>query len=120
MQRLLQDETYYRGQVDSTLNGKHYRSNDTSHPRTVRFFRDFFGYAGSLKVFTDGERSEGKYQNPGPGSQATPGWLTLEADRIVTWHVEKDGQIFENLLTSDKFFIYHDKDNATGQQIIDE
>jgi hypothetical protein len=120
VQRLLQDETYYRGQVDSTLNGKHYRSNETSHPRTIRFFRDFFGYAGSLKVFKDGKRSEGKYQNPGRGSQATPGWLTLEADRIVTWHVEKDERVFENLLTSDKFFVYHDKDNTTGRQIIDE
>ena len=118
--RLLNDDTYYRGQIDSSLNGKHYRSNETSHPRILRFFREFFGYPGSLKVFKDFSRSGGYYRNPGRGSQATPGWLTLEADRIVTMHVEKDDHVFENLLTSDKFFVYHDKDNQTGAKIIEE
>lgn len=118
--RLLADESYYRGQVDSSLNGKHYRSNETSHPKIIRFFREFFGYPGSLKVFKDGKRSEGKYRNPGRGSQATPGWLTLEADRIVTWHVEKDQAVFETLLKSDQFFVYHDKDNERGRQIIED
>ena len=120
VQRLLDDDSYYRGQIDSTLNGKHYRSNETSHPRIMRFFREFFGYPASLKVFKDSKRSEGKYGNPGRGSQATPGWLTLEADRIVTWHVEKDEHVFENLLTSDEFFVYHDKDNQTGRRIVEE
>ena len=120
VQRLLADESYYHGQVDSSLNGKHYKSNETSHPRIVRFFRDFFGYPGSLKVFKDSPRSGGYYQNPGRGTQASPGWLTLEADRIVTWHVEKGQDVFKNLLTSDEFFVYHNKDNQTGRQIIEE
>jgi hypothetical protein len=120
VERLLNDDVYYRGQIDSSLNGKHYRSNETSHPRILRFFREFFGYPGSLKVFKDTPRSGGHYRNPGRGSQATPGWLTLEADRIVTWHVEKDENVFENLLTSEEFFVYHDKDNRTGQQVIEE
>lgn len=120
VRRLLGDPDYYRGQIDPKLNGKHYRSNETSHPKIIRFFREFFGYPGALKVFKDGKRSEGKYQNPGRGSQATPGWLILEADRIVTWHVEKDEHVFETLLTSDEFFVYHDKDNDTGQRVIDE
>lgn len=120
VQRLLNDDSYFRGQIDPSLNGKHYQSNETSHPRIVRFFREFFGYPGSLKIFKDSQRSGGKYSNPGRGSQATPGWLTLEADRIVTWHVEKDEHVFENLLTSDEFFVYHNKDNATGRQIIRE
>ncbi|MDA1017473.1 MAG: DUF1588 domain-containing protein, partial [Planctomycetota bacterium] len=120
VQRLLNDDNYYRGQIDPSLNGKHYRSNETSHPRIVRFFREFFGYPGSLKVFKDGSRSGGYYGNPGRGSQATPGWLTLEADRIVTRHVEQDEHVFENLLTSNEFFVYHDKDNKSGRQIIQE
>ncbi|MBM83227.1 MAG: hypothetical protein CMJ78_21915 [Planctomycetaceae bacterium] len=118
--RLLEDDVYYRGQIDSSLNGKHYRSNETSHPRILRFFREFFGYPGSLKIFKDSPRSDGYYRNPGRGSQATPGWLTLEADRIVTWHVEKDQNVFENLLTSDMFFVYHDKANEAGETIIKE
>ena len=120
VQRLLQDKDYYRGQVDPSLNGKHYRSNETSHPRIVRFFREFFGYPGALKIFKDTPRSGGYYRNPGRGSQATPGWLTLEADRFVTWHVEKDEHVFENLLTADEFFVYHDKDNKAGRKIIEE
>ena len=120
VERLLKNDIYYRGQIDPSLNGKHYRSNETSHPRIVRFFREFFGYPGSLKIFKDFPRSGGFYRNPGRGSQATPGWLTLEADRFVTWHVEKDEQVFENLLTSDEFFVYHDKDNQSGRQIIKE
>lgn len=120
IRRLLADEQYFRGQVDPSLNGKHYRSNETSHPRIIRFFREFFGYPGSLKVFKDSKRSEGKYSNPARGTQGTPGWLTYEADRIVTWHVEKDQHVFETLLTSDEFFVYHNKDNETGKQIIEE
>lgn len=118
--RLLNDQEYYRGQIDSSLNGKHYQSNETSHPRIVRFFREFFGYPMSLKVFKDSPRSGGYYHNPGRGTQATPGWLTLEADRFVTLHVEKDENVFEKLLTADEFFVYHDKDNETGRKIIEE
>ena len=120
VERLLNDNSYYRGQIDPSLNGKHYRSNETSHPRIIRFFREFFGYPGCLKVFKDFSRSDGYYRNPGRGSQATPGWLTLEADRIVTRHVEKDAYVFETLLTSDEFFVYHDKDNQAGAKVIQE
>ncbi len=120
VRRLLADKNYYHGQIDPTLNGKHYQSNQTTHPKIIRFFREFFGYPGSLKVFKDGKRSQGKYRNPGRGSQATPGWLTLEADRIVTWHVEKDKDVFEQLLTSDEFFVYHNRDAESGQRIIEE
>ncbi len=116
--RLLNDQEYYRGQVDPSLNGKHFQSNETSHPRTVRFFRDFFGYPAALKVFKDSSRSDGKYMNPDRGSQGTPGWLILEADRIVTRHVERDKNVFENLLTFDEFFVYHDKDNEAGREVI--
>jgi hypothetical protein len=120
VERLLGDEQYYQGQVDPTLNGKHYQSNVTSHPRIVRFFREFFGYPGALKVFKDPPRSGGIYANPDRGTQGTPGWLTLEADRIVTRHVEQDEHVFERLLTFEKFFVYHDKSNEVGRQIIEE
>lgn len=117
--RLLNDQDYYRGQIDPSLNGKHYRSNETSHPRIIRFFRDFFGYPGALKVFKDSARSGGKYTNPGRGSQRTPGWLVLEADLMVTRHVEKDEAVFENLLTFEEFIVYPHKDQKANQQIIE-
>lgn len=117
VQRLLLDTEYYRGQIDSSLNGKHYQSDVVSHPKIIRFFREFFGYTGALKVFKDIKRSDGKYQNPGRGTHGTPGWLTYEADRIVTWHVEKDVDVFNSLLTSDKFFVYYNMPNEQGQTL---
>jgi hypothetical protein len=118
--RLLADPNYYRGQVDPSLNGKHFRSNVTSHPKIIRFFREFFGYATATKVFKDPPRSGGIYRNPGRGTTATPGRLILETDRIVTRFVEQDQHVFLELLTSDQFFVYHDKDNEAGRQIVTE
>lgn len=118
--RLLADARYYRGQVDPSLNGKHYKSNVTSHPKLIRFFREFFGYPGATKVFKDPPRSGAIYQNPGRGTVGTPGRLILETDRIVTRFVEADRDVFEQLLTSDQFFVYHDKENAAGERILEE
>ena len=111
------DENYYRGQIDSTLNGKHYQSEVVSHPKIIRFFREFFGYTGALKIFKDVKRSGGKYHNPGRGTHGTPGWLTYEADRIVTYHVERDQDVFNSLLTSDKFFVYYNMPQEQGDQL---
>ncbi|MEZ5301998.1 MAG: DUF1588 domain-containing protein [Verrucomicrobiales bacterium] len=118
--RLLADETYYRGQIDPTLDGKHYRSEEVSHPKIIRFFREFFGYAGSMKVFKDSPRAGGIYQNPSRGTQGTPGWLTYEADKVVTLHVERDEHVFENLLTFDEFIVYQNMDNDAGQKLLGE
>lgn len=118
--RLLADETYYRGPVDPSLNGKHYQSNETSHPKTIRFFRDFFGYRAAAGVFKDPPRALGKYQNPSRGTVGSPGWLILEADKILTWHVENDKNVFENLLTSDKYFVYDQYSGEKGEKTIAE
>jgi len=120
VRRLLADQRYYRGQIDPSLNGKHYKSNVTSHPKVVRFFREFFGYPAATKVFKDPPRSGGVYRNPGRGTVATPGRLILETDRIVTRFVEADRDVFRELLTSDQFFVYHDKSNEAGEQILKE
>jgi mono/diheme cytochrome c family protein len=120
VQRLLADPNYYRGQVDPALNGKHFRSNVTNHPKIIRFFREFFGYATATKIFKDPPRSGGIYRNPGRGTTATPGRLILETDRMVTRFIEQDQHVFRELLTSDEFFVYHDKDNDRGLQIIAE
>lgn len=120
VERLLADETYYAGPVDKGVSGKNMRSHETSHPRLVRFFREFFGYTGASRVFKDIERSDGFYQNPSRGTMGTPGFLIKEADRVVDWYLKKDEDVFENLLTTEVFFVYHDKDNETGKQVIAE
>jgi hypothetical protein len=118
--RLLEDKEYYKGSVDPAFTTGKVTSHVTSHPRINRFFRDFFGYPTAIKVFKDSERSEGYYRNPGRGTLATPGFLVNEADRIVDWFLQKDQDVFNNLLTSDQFFVYHDRSNEEGGKIIKE
>lgn len=107
VKRLLADEEYFRGVVDSRLSGSSARPEPVSHPKTIRFFREFFGYPMALAIFKDAERAEGKYVNLRRGTTGTPGAIVNEADQIVTWHVEKDQDVIENLLTSDKYFVYY-------------
>ena len=117
--RLLDDDNYFRGAI-----GHSWGSRDkippriTSHPKLVRFFREFFGYPAALKVFKDLKRSGGFYLNPGRGSNQTPGHLVNEADRVVAGIVEADKDVFNQLLTTDRFFLYHNRDNETGATLI--
>jgi hypothetical protein len=120
VRRLLHDKLYYQGSVDPAFTTGKVTSHITSHPRINRFFRDFFGYPMAAKVFKDTERSGGYYQNPDRGTLATPGFLVNEADRIVDWHLQKDQDVFKHLLTSDEFFVFHNRSNAEGEQIIRE
>ncbi len=120
VERLLADEDYYAGPVDPGISGKNMRSHETSHPKLIRFFREFFGYSMAAKVFKDIERSDGYYQNPSRGTLGTPGFLIKEADMVVDWYLNRNQNVFENLLTTEDFFVYHDKDNETGRQIITE
>ena len=120
VRRLLADQSWFRGPVDPGLSGKNMQSHVATHPKLVRFFREFFGYTGALKVFKDEKRSDGYYQNPSRGTAGTPGFLVKEADRVVDWYLQHDKDVFRNLLTTEEFFVYHDKDNETGKQIIAE
>lgn len=120
VQRLLSDKESLKGPVDPTLSGKNMRTHVSSHPKLVRFFREFFGYPNATKVFKDVKRSDGYYQNPSRGTAGTPGFLVKEADRIVDWSLQQDQNVFENLLTTDQYFVYHDKDNETGRKVIEE
>lgn len=120
VKRLLADQKYYAGPVDPGISGKNMRSHETSHPKLVRFFREFFGYPRAAKIFKDIERSDGFYQNPGRDTLGTPGFLIKEADRIVDWHLQRDEAVFENLLTGEDYFVYHDKNNQAGREVIAE
>lgn len=120
VQRLLADDACFSGPVDAGISGKNMQSHVTTHPKLVRFFREFFGYPGAVKVFKDEKRSDGYYQNPSRGTAGTPGFLIKEADRIVDWCLQRDQNVFANLLTTEDFFVYHNKDNETGRQVIAE
>lgn len=104
--RLLDNKTYYFGGIDTSANTGKVTSHEVSHPRIIRFFREFFGYPNAPKVFKDVERSRGMYLNADRGTLGTAGFLVDEADKIVAWCVEKDQHVFENLLTTDRYFLF--------------
>lgn len=120
VQRLLADDDYFRGVIDGRIFGTSAKSIEVSHPKLVRFFREFFGYPMALSIFKDAERIEGNYINAGRGTNGTPGALVNEADQIVAWHVENDRRVFENLLASDKYFVYYRDDPERDKAIIAE
>ncbi|VTS07950.1 DUF1588 domain-containing protein [Tuwongella immobilis] len=120
VKRLLADPTSFRGPVDPFLAREHREFYvSTPHPKIVRFFREFFGYPMALRVFKDIERSDGLYRVPDRGTGGTPGFLIVEADRVVARAVEQDRRVFETLLTTDEYFVYHNVENAQGAKLID-
>ena len=116
--RLLKDEKAFFGEADPTVNGLHLRSHKVSHPKLNRFFREFFGYPNSTKVFKDTARSGGAFMNSARGYSGTAGWVTNEADKVVDWVLKEDQAVFEKLLTTDEFFVLHRHNNEEGAKII--
>jgi len=104
--RLLQDPDLLRGSVDDSMTTGKVKSHVVSHPKIIRFFREFFGYSNAPKVFKDVERAFKQYQNADRGTLGTPGSLVDEADQIVAYYVEQDKKVFENILTTEKFFVF--------------
>ena len=118
--RLLADVNYYRGQIDPGVSGMHLTSTITSHPKIVRFFREFFGYPTATKIFKDTERAGSFFSNAGRGSLGTPGFLVDEADKVVKWCLDKDQDVFATLLTTDKFFVFNNVDNKAASDTIEK
>jgi len=116
--RLLNDKTTFYGEGDSSLNGIHTRSHSVTHPKINRFFREFFGYPNSIKLFKDVARSGGFYDNAGRDYSGTAGSVTNEADRVVDLILTEDNDVFTRLLTTDEFFVLHTKSNAEGQKMV--
>lgn len=117
--RLLDDKRAFHDEVDPTLNGIHLRSHKATHPKIVRFFREFFGYPASVKLFKDETRSGGFFDNAARGYTGTAGSVTNEADRVVDYILTRDKHVFEQLLTTDLNFVLHTKSNEQGRQLVD-
>jgi len=116
--RLLKDEKSFYGEADPNVNGLHLRSHKVTHPKINRFFREFFGYANSTKVFKDTARSGGAFMNAARGYSGTAGWITNEADKVVDDIVRADEDVFEQLLTTDEFYVLHRHNNEEGAKIV--
>ena len=102
IERLLKDNSQYTI-IDTKVNsGEDINSITDSPVRKLRFFREFFGYYLAPTVFKDPERF-------GPGIATLR--LVSEADMLVDHIIKKDKNVFEELLGTDKFYVYHNFDN---------
>jgi len=100
--------------IDPILADKNYRDNTTDTAiRKLRFVREFFGYPAALTIFKDEKRFGGDRLG-----NATSRLLN-ETDRLVEHILENDKDVLEELLTTEKFFVYHDGDNERMQAASD-
>jgi len=92
--------------IDESVQAANLNASVTNQPiRKLRFFREFFGYPKALEVFKDDSRF-----GAGRHEQAVSR-LIDEADMLVEHILQKDQNVFEELLTTEKFFVYHSGDN---------
>lgn len=99
------------------------KDDSIEKPRILRFFQDYFGYMGVYDVFKDEERFVGAYNPHRVVSTRyiyrVPGKLRKEADTLVNWVLEKDQNVLETLLTTDRFFVHHNGDNTAMKAAAD-
>jgi hypothetical protein len=95
-----------RSIIDPVLEDKSWQDNSTTLPiRELRFFREFFGYPKALEIFKDEKRFGGDRLDDATSR------VVNEADRIVEYILEKDENVFEELIGTEKFYVFHDGDN---------
>jgi hypothetical protein len=100
--------------VDPILVDKNHRQNVTNMPiRELRFFREFFGYPKAITIFKDEKRFGGDRLGTATAR------LLGETDQLVAHVLEKDQNVFEELLTTEKFYVFHDGDNDRMQAASD-
>ncbi|MEX2216144.1 MAG: DUF1588 domain-containing protein [Phycisphaeraceae bacterium] len=105
-------DTYYL--IDPFLADRSFADNTTDTAiRKLRFIREFFGYPAALTIFKDEKRFGGDRLGDATAR------LLSETDRSVDFILQKDRNVFEELLTTDKFYVYHDGDNERMQAASD-
>ncbi len=92
--------------IDPILEDKNWDENHTNLPiRKLRFVREFFGYQGALEIFKDEKRFGSDRLSESTNR------LVSEADRLVEHILKQDRNVFEELVGTEKFYIYHNGDN---------
>jgi len=104
VERMLQNRSQFYI-IDEAVEKSGHDSFTNIPIRKLRFFREFFGYPAMLAIFKDNKRFGGNYVN-------TAGRLVSEADMLVEHLLKQDQHVFERLLTTEEFYVYHSGDNA--------
>ncbi|MDV6033734.1 MAG: DUF1588 domain-containing protein [Phycisphaera sp. RhM] len=118
--RLLNDQRSFYGAADPTLSGIVIHGSSVTHPKINRFFREFFGYPNSTKLFKDVARSGGFYDNLDRGYSGTAGSVTGEADLIVDAILREDQDVFARLLTTDQYFVLRSTGDDEGRKLVEQ
>lgn len=101
VRRLLVDNT--ASMIDPELGTPHDPHN-TTQPKRLRFFREFFGYPAALKLFKDNNRSNGYF------SPEITKSLVIETDLFVLNILNNDKNVFSEILGSEMFYVAPIKD----------
>ena len=97
------------------------RGYSTLQPAKLRFFREFFGYSKAYQVFKDNKRFEGATHREMRNShEIAIRQMINEADLMVDRILARDENVFHELLTSNRFYLYHNGDNEEAQKILTE
>lgn len=97
------DQLYF---IDESIDHGYMDSFTDMPVRKLRFFREFFGYPALLPIFKDNKRFGGNYDN------GTNRRLVVEADLLVEHILKEDRNVFEQLLSTEKLYVYHSGDNT--------
>ena len=107
--RMLKDKSRYTI-VDNIADlGKGVDSITNMPIRKLRFFREFFGYQNMLKLFKDVKRF-------GHDFDSARERIVVEADLLVEHILDEDRQVFEELLTTDKYYYFYSGDHKAMRQ----
>ncbi|MFT5412169.1 MAG: hypothetical protein ACI8XO_002490 [Verrucomicrobiales bacterium] len=94
--------------IDEAVQKAGFNASITNTPiRKLRFFREFFGYTKAMTIFKDDARFNASWSK----FDDVKGRLVDEADMLVDHILRKDQHVFEELLTTEKFYVFHSGNN---------
>jgi hypothetical protein len=76
-------------------------------PRILRFFHEFFGYHHAPEVFKDDSRFHNGFTSFKIATR-----YVADTDTLVLHILKKDKNVFEELLSTEQYFVGHSGDNA--------
>ena len=111
VERMLKNRSQYYV-IDEAVDSNDVPSITNLPVRKLRFFREFFGYPKMLTIFKDNIRFGSNYDR-------VKTRLVAEADMLVEHILKKDKNVFEDLLTTEEFYVYHSGDNEAVKEASD-
>ncbi len=82
-------------------------SDKIAKPRIMRFFREFFGYPLATDVFKDSALNKHHRADV----------LVHDTERLIQWILDRDQDVFEQLMTTNKAFVNYQFDAKRGPRI---